>query len=66
MAILANYMIQKGAEESLEDYLEEHVFKGQEGVTLSPDPADVAGFEEFIERYERALPVVREAVQSIR
>lgn len=66
MAILANYMIQKGADESLEDYLEEHVFMGQEGVTLSPVPADVAGFEEFIERYERALPVVREAVQSIR
>lgn len=66
MAILANYLISKGKEESLEDYLENKVFRGQEGVTLSPDPADVAGFETFIRRYVNGLPIVREAVHSLK
>ena len=65
MAILANYMIQKSQGESLEDYLENKVFSGQEGVTLAPDPADVAGFETFAKRYVEGLPIVREAVRSL-
>lgn len=65
MAILANYLITKEKGESLEAYLDEKVFKGQEGVTLAPDPADVAGFEEFAKRYVRGLPVVRAAVEHI-
>ena len=65
MAILANYMAQREGKETLEDYLENRVFKGQEGVTLSPDPADVAGFEAFAKRYVEGLPIVREAVKSM-
>ncbi len=64
MAVLANYRIEKG-NETLEEYLENRVFKGQEGVTLAPDPADVAGFEEFAKRYTEGLPIVREAVKSL-
>ena len=66
MAILANYMIRRAEGESLEDYLENEVFKGQEGVTLAPDPADVAGFEAFAKRYVEGLPIVREAVHSLK
>ncbi len=66
MAILANYMIDKKEGETLEEYLEERVFKGQEGVTLAPDPEDVAGFEAFIARYVDGLPIVREAVNSMK
>ncbi len=66
MAILANYLITKKGGESLEDYLEERVFEGQEGVTLAPDPADVEGFETFIDRYVAGLPIVREAIHSLR
>ena len=66
MAILANYLVQKKKGESLEDYLEQRVFKGQKGVTLAPDPEIVAGFEAFAERYVKGLPVVREAVRSIK
>lgn len=65
MAILANYMIRKDKDESLEAYLQDKVFRGQEGVTLAPDPADVKGFEEFAARYVKALPVVREAVKCM-
>ena len=64
MAILANYLITKNDGESLEEYLDERVFAGQEGVTLAPDPADVAGFEEFKKRYVEGLPIVREATRS--
>lgn len=66
IAILANYIITKKPGESLEDYLSERVFKGQEGVTLAPDPEDVKGFEAFAERYVRGLPIVREAVYSLK
>ncbi len=66
MAILANYLITKKGGESLEHYLDERVFAGQEGVTLAPDPADVAGFEEFTRRYVDGLPIVREAVHSLK
>lgn len=66
MAILANYLIGKREGESLERYLDERVFCGKEGITLAPDPADAAGFEAFIERYVQALPVVREAVHSVK
>ncbi len=66
IAILANYMIRKEEGESLEDYLENKVFAGQEGVTLAPDPENVAGFEKFAERYVAGLPIVREAVVSLK
>lgn len=66
IAILANYMIAKDRGESLEDFLERKVFAGQESVTLAPDPADVEGFENFAERYAAGLPIVREAVRSLK
>ena len=66
MAVLANYLIRRTKGESLESYLDEKVFKGQEGVTLAPDPADVQGFEDFAEKYVSGLPIVREAVHSLR
>ncbi len=65
MAVLANYMIEKTEGETLADYLEERVFKGQEGTTITPDPADVEGFEQFAARYVKGLPIVREAVHSM-
>ena len=65
MAILANYLISKEKGETLEAYLDEKVFEGQEGVTIAPNPEDVAGFEEFAKRYVGGLPVVRAAVEHI-
>jgi hypothetical protein len=38
------------------------VFAGTELETVEPDPADVAGFEAFIERFVAALPVEQAAV----
>lgn len=66
VAVLANYMIGKRDGESLASYLDERVFKDQEGITLSPDPENVKGFEEYTARYVAGLPVVREATRALK
>lgn len=60
MALLASYMIHKEEGEALGDYLTKKVFAGAEGVTMEPDPKDVEGFEVFIERYKKELPLSRQ------
>lgn len=65
IAVLANYMMNKGAKESLSDYLNNKVFADEESVRMEPDAADVAGFETFIERYKKGLAIERAAVQSM-
>lgn len=62
MALLASYMKNKADGETLDDYLDHHVFAGQEGTRIEPDPQDVKGFEAFMEQYLKALPVERAAV----
>ena len=56
MAILAAYMVNKADGESLDDYLAEKVFHGEKGSVMQPDPADVAGFDAYIEEYVKAIP----------
>ena len=66
IALLASYMINKEAGESLDEYLAQKVFAGDEGERMDPDPADVAGFEVFIERYKKGLPIERAAVDNLK
>ena len=61
IALLAAYMARRQEGESLGDYLENHVFAGQEGTRMEPDPEDVKGFDTFLEAYTRGLPVERAA-----
>ena len=63
IAVLAAYLGRDDAEQSLGDFLDTEVFAGTELETVDPDPADVAGFDAFIERYVAALPVERAAVE---
>lgn len=56
---------EKGADESLSDYLNHKVFAGEESVRMEPDAADVAGFETFIERYKNGLAIERAAVDHL-
>ena len=65
IALLAEYMLKKEDGETLAGYLAEKVFAGQEGSTLQPEEADVAGFEAFMERYRQGLPVERAAVEAL-
>jgi sugar (pentulose or hexulose) kinase len=61
MAILAAFRAAAEDGQSLTDYLAGTVFAGAELGTSEPDPADVAGFEEFIKGYVAALAVERAA-----
>ncbi len=65
IAVLANYMMKKDADESLSAYLANKVFAGEESVRMAPDAADVAGFETFIERYKNGLAIERAAVDHL-
>ena len=65
IALLASYMIHKAANEPLEAYLSNRVFTGENGTTIAPDPADVAGFAAFMERYKKGLVIERAAVDGL-
>ena len=65
MALLAAYMARKADGESLEEYLNSHVFRGVSGTTLEPDAADAAGFNRYITGYQALLDVERRAVERI-
>ncbi len=66
IALLASYMLRKGAAETLEDYLQNKVFGGDEGEKLEPDPEDVKGFDAFISRYRAGFPIERAAVDCMK
>ena len=65
MALLAAYMLRKASGESLEDYLNAHVFANAKGTTLAPQQADVDGFNAYITRYKAMLDVERKAVEVL-
>jgi len=66
IALLASYMIHKEENESLGDYLNRKVFAGNKGSSVAPDPADVAGFNEFMKRYTKGLSIERAAVENLK
>jgi sugar (pentulose or hexulose) kinase len=63
MAVLAAYAA-LGEGRELAAYLSEEVFQGAATTTASPDPADQAGFAEFLNRYSIGLAVERAAVEA--
>ena len=66
MALLASYMLNKNDNETLEDYCRLKVFADNSGVTISPDPMDVEGFEQFMERYINGLAIERAAIKNLK
>lgn len=65
MALLAAYRIWKEEGESLEDYLDKKVFHNATCTTLMATPEEVAGFTAFLERYKKALPMEKAAIETI-
>ncbi|KAB8294389.1 xylulokinase [Bifidobacterium avesanii] len=63
MAVLADYLWHTPW--PLADYLDERVFKGAESTTETPDPNDVAGFEDFFARFQSGLAIEKSAVRNI-
>ena len=66
IAVLASYLVNKEEGESLEDYLNNKAFAGQEGEEVLPDERDVQGFDEFMVRYKEGLAIERAAVEHLR
>lgn len=66
IALLAAYMLQNDKNISLNDYLCNKVFADKTGTSINPDPQDVKGFDEFINRYKKGLPIERAAVDYLK
>lgn len=66
IALLASYMKNKSDGESLDDFLVNKVFTGQQSQTMQPDAADVAGFESFMKKYAAGLEIERAAVEKMK
>lgn len=64
IALLASYMLNREEGETLDDFLKNKAFAGQQGERMLPDPEDVAGFEQFMLRYKNGLPIERAAVDN--
>lgn len=66
IAVLASYLVNKEEGETLEAYLDNKVFAGQNGETVEPDEKDVKGFDQFMERYKEGLAIERAAVEHLK
>ena len=66
MAVLAAFMQEKAADETLSAYLNDKIFAGQTGSTIEPKAEDVTGFDAFLEKYKATLPAERTAIVGLR
>ena len=65
MALLAAFMIRKEEGESLEDYLDNKVFRGARSSTLMAEKTDIEGFAAFLQRYKKALLLEKTATEVL-
>ena len=66
IALLADYMVYHADGETLEDYLQDHVFKGMKQITVSPEPENEKGFDRYMERFVSCLPAQRAAASEFK
>ena len=64
IAVLASYLAHS-ADGDLGRYLDEQVFASASLATAEPDPADVAGFAAFLDRYRSGLAIEAAAVSAL-
>jgi len=64
IALLASFLVNNPDKLNLAAYLEKVVFAGNTGVEIAPDPADVEGFNKYIETYKACIPVDQAAVDN--
>ena len=60
IALLAEYM--DYTEETLTDFLNNHIFKNSKSVKIVPDQEIICGYSEFMNRYKEGLEVEKAAV----
>jgi sugar (pentulose or hexulose) kinase len=66
IALLAAYLGQKGAAETLEDFLAQRVFARNRGDSIPPDEEDKRGFAKFMDQYRAGIPIERAAVENLK
>ena len=66
IALLASYMINKEDNETLDDFLDNKVFKDGSCEVISPEAKGVEGFEKFIELYKEGLAIEKAAVENMK
>ena len=64
VALLAAYAA-KDEKEALDAFLSNQVFGGEEGIRMDPDASDVAGFEQYIERYIKGIDIEAAAIDCL-
>lgn len=64
IALLAAYLVNNAGNQTLADYLNEHVFQGNTGSEIAPTPEEVEGFNAYLENYKRGLAIEQTAVKS--
>lgn len=65
IALLADYMVEKKENETLEDYLDKRVFGDNTGSKINPDEKDRQGFEDYMKRYKKGLAIERAAIENM-
>ena len=65
IALLAGYIVNNPKKLSLPGWLNEVVFLNNVGTEIAPTPQDVEGFNIYIERYKRGIPVEQSAVDNL-
>lgn len=65
IAVLASYLTSKESGESLGDYLSRKVFFNDDGICMKPLESDIDGFETFIKRFKKGLPIEQTAINQI-
>ena len=63
MAVLADYLWH--ADQPLDEFLDARVFADAASTTENPDENDVAGFEEFFNRFRKGLAIEHTAIANI-
>ena len=63
IAVLAAFRRDRTEGQTLAEYLDSRVFAGAGLETVEPDPADVAGFDAYVQRFSAGLPIEQAAVQ---
>lgn len=65
IAVLAAYLADKKDGQSLQAYLNEVIFAGQEGSVMEATPEDIAGYEAFMANYRKGLAIEKAAVENL-
>ena len=66
IAILAAYLVNNSAKETLADYLEAHVFADAKGSCVDPLPKEVESYEKLLRSYRRGLAIEISAVDNFK